>query len=52
MLYTYRTGIQYFDMGYASVLAWVLFLLILALTISVFKYAGRLVYYEDVGERA
>jgi len=52
VLYTYRTGIQYFDMGYASVLAWILFLLILALTIFIFKYAGRLVYYEDVGEQA
>lgn len=49
VLYTYRTGIQYFDMGYASVLAWILFLIILGLTLFVFKYVGRLVYYEDVG---
>jgi len=52
VLYTYRTGIQYFDMGYASVLAWVLFLIILAFTIFVFRYVGGMVYYEDVGERA
>jgi multiple sugar transport system permease protein len=46
VLYTYRTGIQYFDMGYAAVLAWILFLIILGLTLLVFRYAGRLVYYE------
>jgi multiple sugar transport system permease protein len=49
VLYTYRTGIQYFDMGYASVLAWILFLIILALTLFVVKYVGGMVYYEDVG---
>jgi len=49
VLYTYRTGIQYFDMGYAAILAWVLFFIILGLTLVIFKYVGRLVYYEDVG---
>jgi multiple sugar transport system permease protein len=49
VLYTYRTGIQYFDMGYAAVLAWILFLIILGLTLLVFRYVGRLVHYEDVG---
>jgi multiple sugar transport system permease protein len=49
VLYTYRTGIQYFDMGYAAVLAWILFFIILGLTLLIFKYVGRLVYYEDVG---
>ncbi len=49
VLYTYRTGIQYFDMGYASVLAWILFFIILGLTLLVFRYVGRLVHYEDVG---
>ncbi|MBV7336541.1 sugar ABC transporter permease [Chloroflexi bacterium TSY] len=49
VLYTYRTGLQYFDMGYASLLAWVLFCIIMFLTLIVFKYVGRLVYYEDVG---
>jgi multiple sugar transport system permease protein len=49
VLYTYRTGIQYFDMGYAAVLAWILFFIILGLTLLVFRYVGRLVYYEDVG---
>lgn len=49
VLYVYRTGLQYFDMGYASLLAWVLFFLIMSLTLLVFKYVGRFVYYEDVG---
>jgi len=49
VLYTYRTAFQYLDMGYASVLAWVLFVIILILTLFVFKYVGRLVYYEDIG---
>jgi multiple sugar transport system permease protein len=48
VLYTYRTGIQYFDMGYAAVLAWVLFFIILGLTLLIFRYVGRLVYYEAV----
>ena len=46
VLYTYRTGIQYFDMGYAAVLAWILFFIIMGLTLLVFRYVGRLVYYE------
>jgi len=48
VLYTYRTGIQYFDMGYAAVLAWILFFIILGLTLFVFKYVGRLVHYETI----
>jgi multiple sugar transport system permease protein len=35
-------------MGYAAALSWVLFLIIMALTLFVFKYIGARVYYEDV----
>jgi multiple sugar transport system permease protein len=49
VLYTYRTAISYFDMGYAAVLAWILFFIILGLTALVFRYAGRMVYYEHGG---
>ena len=49
VLYNYKTAFQYMDMGYASVLAWVLFFIILILTLIVFKFVGRLIYYEDVG---
>jgi multiple sugar transport system permease protein len=33
-------------MGYASALAWILFVLILVLTWVQFKWASRWVYYE------
>ena len=46
LLYLYRTAFQYFDMGYASALAWVLFIVILVLTIILFKTGKSWVYYE------
>jgi multiple sugar transport system permease protein len=49
VLYLYRNGWQYFKMGYASALAWVLFFIVLALTAIVFRTSGRWVYYEGVG---
>jgi multiple sugar transport system permease protein len=51
VLYLYRKGFQDFQMGYASALAWILFLLILVLTLLVFRSAASWVYYES-GERA
>lgn len=47
VLYIYRNGFRYFDMGYASALAWVLFIIVLLLTILQFGLARRWVYYED-----
>ena len=47
VLYLYRTGFEFLRMGYAAALAWVLFFIIMVLTLFVFKYAGRLVHYED-----
>lgn len=49
-LYIYRNGFQNFRMGYASVLAWVLFTIVLMMTILQFRLSGRWVYYE--GEAA
>jgi len=46
VLYLYRHAFQYFQMGYASAMAWVLFLIILVLTVLMFKLSGRWVYYE------
>ena len=46
LLYLFRTAFQYFDMGYASALAWVLFVVILVLTIILFKTGKSWVYYE------
>ena len=46
VLYLYRNGFQYFKMGYASALAWVLFVIILLFTLLQFKLSKRWVYYE------
>ncbi|MCC9077594.1 sugar ABC transporter permease [Litorilinea aerophila] len=44
--YLYRHGFQYFNMGYASALALVLFAIILILTLIVLVTSKRWVYYE------
>ena len=49
VLYLYRNGFLYLDMGYAAALAWVLFFIIMMLTAFVFKGVGGRVYYEQVG---
>jgi multiple sugar transport system permease protein len=49
VLYLYRNAFQYFKMGYASALAWVLFVYILLLTLLIFRTARSWVHYE--GER-
>jgi multiple sugar transport system permease protein len=46
VLYLYRKAFQEFQMGYASALAWVLFLIILVLTIIVVRSGQWWVYYE------
>jgi multiple sugar transport system permease protein len=48
VLHLYRTAFQSLKMGYAAALAWVLFLIIMLLTLFIFKYVGSRVYYEDV----
>ena len=45
MLYLYRNAFQYFKMGYASVLAWIVFAYILILTLFVFRSSSLWVYY-------
>jgi multiple sugar transport system permease protein len=49
VLYLYRNGFQYFQMGYAAALAWVLTFIIMGLTVFVFRGLGGRVYYEEVG---
>ena len=46
VLHLYRNAFKYFRMGYASSLAWVLFLILLGLTLLVLKSASLWVYYE------
>jgi len=45
-LYLFQNAFAYFRMGYASAMAWVLFLLTLLATLVVFKTSARWVYYE------
>jgi multiple sugar transport system permease protein len=40
----FREAFQFFNMGYASALAWLLFVIVLGLTIILFKTAGSWVY--------
>lgn len=40
---------RYLEMGYASAMAWVLFVIILALTGILFRVLGTRVYYEGLG---
>lgn len=46
VLYVFRNAFEFFKFGYASALAWVLFLIVLALTLVNFLISGRWVYYE------
>ncbi|MGI6374953.1 MAG: carbohydrate ABC transporter permease [Anaerolineae bacterium] len=45
-LYLYRNAFYYSKMGYASALAWVLFLFVLLLTLLIFRSSAAWVYYE------
>ncbi|NMB10932.1 MAG: sugar ABC transporter permease [Firmicutes bacterium] len=47
--YLFQNAFQYGRMGYASAIAWILFLIVLAFTLLVFKSSPAWVYYE--GER-
>jgi multiple sugar transport system permease protein len=49
-LYLYEAAFSYNAMGYASALAWVLFLMVLLLAIVLFRTARRWVYYETEGK--
>ena len=46
VLYLYKNGWQYLDMGYAAGLALVLFIILVSLTALTLRVSGRLVYYE------
>jgi len=46
VLYLYLKAFEDFQMGYASAMAWVLFVIILALTLLVVRSARHWVYYE------
>lgn len=46
VLYLYKNGFQFFKMGYASALAWVLFAIILIFTVLQLRGSKLWVYYE------
>ena len=46
ILHLYQTAFQYIEMGYASALAWVFFVLVVALTYLNVRLSRRWVYYE------
>jgi multiple sugar transport system permease protein len=46
VLYLYRNAFQYFKMGYAAALGWVLFFYVLLLTLLIFRTARSWVHYE------
>jgi multiple sugar transport system permease protein len=45
-LHLYNNAFRYFRMGYAAALAWVLFVIILFLTLLIFRSSTAWVYYE------
>jgi multiple sugar transport system permease protein len=47
VLYLYQQAFRWFNMGYASALAWLLFLIILVCTYLVLRTSSRWVYYES-----
>lgn len=48
-LYLYRNAFVYLKMGYASAMAWILFIVVISATIVIQRTSSRWVYYE--GER-
>jgi multiple sugar transport system permease protein len=46
VLYLYNNAFRWLRMGYASTLAWVLFLIVLVMTLLILKFSSRQVYYE------
>jgi multiple sugar transport system permease protein len=46
-VYLYQHAFLYLNMGYASALAWVMFLIVLLLTVLVFRSSPLWVYYES-----
>jgi multiple sugar transport system permease protein len=47
VIYVFRQAFEFFKLGYASALAWVLFVVIGLITLFQFRFARRFVYYEN-----
>jgi len=48
-MYLYDCAFRYLQMGYASAMAWILFLIILGLTLLALKLTARHIYYRGEG---
>ncbi|MEZ4618915.1 MAG: hypothetical protein R2867_25850 [Caldilineaceae bacterium] len=48
VLYIYRNAFEYSKLGYAASVSWVLFAVIILLTILQFSFSGRWVYYRTI----
>ena len=46
VIYLFRNAFEFFEMGYASALAWALFIVILIITLIQIRLSKRFVYYE------
>ncbi|MHB0856255.1 MAG: carbohydrate ABC transporter permease [Anaerolineae bacterium] len=51
LLYLYKNAFSWFEMGYASALAWFLFLIILVCTLALLKSSASWVHYEGSARR-
>ncbi|RIK35641.1 MAG: ABC transporter permease [Chloroflexi bacterium] len=47
VLYLFDNAFSWFNMGYAAALAWVLFVIVLVLSLIVFRSGSQWVYYEE-----
>lgn len=47
VIYLFRQAFEFFNMGYASALAWLLFVVIGIITFVQFRLSSRFVYYEN-----
>jgi multiple sugar transport system permease protein len=46
VIYLFRQAFEFLNMGYASAMAWVLFVIVMILTIIQMAFSKRWVYYE------
>ena len=48
VLYLYNQGFEFYEMGYASAMAWILLVVVLALTALILRTSSRWVHYEGM----
>ena len=51
MVYLFQNAFEFFKMGFASAMAWILFLIILVITVIQVRVGNRFVYYEGGSTR-